>query len=263
MKNLSTREIGIMIKKTVAILQARTSSSRFPNKVLEDVNGEPMIIRQIDRIVKSKRISKLIVATSLDSSDDALVETLEKHGVQFFRGPLENVFLRFLTVINSEDGDYFVRLTGDCPLVMPSVIDDLLESFNPEIYDYMSNTIEPTFPDGLDVEVFTRAAFLSLQNLSLTHEEREHVTLAFHRNKENFKLANFRGNPDRSTMRWTVDYPEDLLFVRSVYDHFKGHESTFGYAQVLEFLSSNPEVVSIISANRRNEKLLKSTEGHN
>jgi spore coat polysaccharide biosynthesis protein SpsF len=260
---LSIHEIGIMIKQAVAILQARTSSSRLPNKVLEEINGVPMIFRQIDRITRAKRISKLIVATSDNSSDDALVAMLEKHGVEYFRGSLENVFARFLAVIDSEDGDYFVRLTGDCPLVMPEIIDDLLESFNPEFYDYMSNTIEPSFPDGLDVEVFTRSAFLGLQNLSLTQEENEHVTLAFHRSKENFKLLNFSSNIDRSNMRWTVDYPEDLAFVRSIYGHFKGQESIFDYEQVLEFLSSNPKVTSGISASRRNEALLKPIEGHN
>ena len=260
---MQTQETGLMIKEAVAILQARTSSSRFPNKVLADVNGMPMILRQIDRIVKAKGISRVIVATSDDSSDDALVAILENHGVESFRGPLEDVFSRFLAIINTEDSDCFVRLTGDCPLVMPALIDDLLESFNPEIYDYMSNTIEPTFPDGLDVEVFTRAAFLSLQNFSLTREELEHVTLAFHRQKENFKLANFSGNSDRSNMRWTVDYPEDLSFVQSIYHHFKGYESTFEYEQVLEFLSSNPEVTSGISASRRNEALLKPIEEHN
>jgi spore coat polysaccharide biosynthesis protein SpsF len=260
---LLIQEIGVMINHAIAILQARTSSSRLPNKVLEEISGVPMILRQIDRIAKAKRINKLIVATSDDSSDDALVELLERHGVQFFRGPLENVFLRFLAVIDSEDGDYFVRLTGDCPLVMPEIIDDLLESFDPKTYDYMSNTIEPSFPDGLDIEVFTRASFLRLQNLAVTKEELEHVTLAFHRNKEKFKLANFSGNLDRSNMRWTVDYFEDLTFVQSVFSHFKGQESTFGYEQVLEFLSSNTEVTSLISASRRNEALMKPQEGHN
>ena len=257
------QEIGTMTKQAIAILQARTSSSRLPNKVLQEINGVPMILRQIDRIIRAKRISKLIVATSDDSSEDALVEILEKHGVEFSRGSLENVFQRFLSVINSEDSESFIRLTGDCPLVMPTIIDDVLDSFNPEIYDYMSNTIEPSFPDGLDVEVFTKAAFLDLENLGLTDEECEHVTLAFHRNKENFRLANFRGNPDRSNMRWTVDYPQDLDFVRSVYSYFKGRESIFDYQEVLEFLGSNPEVVSGISASRRNEALLKPIEGHN
>jgi spore coat polysaccharide biosynthesis protein SpsF len=252
-----------MINEAVGILQARTSSSRFPNKVLEEINGVPMILRQIDRIVRAKRISKLIVATSDNLSDDALVELLERHGVETFRGPLENVYLRFLEVIDSEGGDYFVRLTGDCPLVMPEIIDEMLKSFNPEVHDYMSNTIEPSFPDGLDVEVFTRTSFMSLQNLAATREELEHVTLAFHRNKKNFKLANFSGNFDRSNMRWTVDYPEDLAFVRSIYGHFKGQESTFDYQQLLEFLSSNPEVASVISASRRNEALWKASEGHN
>jgi len=252
-----------MTKQAIAILQARTSSTRLPNKALLEINSVPMILRQIDRIIRAKRISKLIVATSDNTSDDALVEILEKHGVQFYRGSLENVFLRFHTIVNSEDSECFVRLTGDCPLVMPTIIDDVLESFNPEIYDYMSNTIEPSYPDGLDVEVFTKTAFLDLENLGLTNEECEHVTLAFHHHKDSFRLANFRGNPDRSNMRWTVDYAEDLEFVRNVYSHFKGREANFEYEEVLEFLSSNPEVTSGISASRRNEALLKPIEENN
>lgn len=252
-----------MNNKVTAILQARMNSSRFPGKVLADLNGLPMIVQQIKRVKLSKEISNLIVAISDDTSDDELAEELLGSNCEIYRGSQEDVFSRFCNIVSMEDSNSFVRLTADCPLVMPSIIDEVVRSFKGGSVDYMSNTITPTFPDGLDVEVFTRNAFFRLTELTLSAEEREHVTLGFHRNSDLFTRRNFEESRNRSNMRWTVDYPEDLEFVRSIYAHFKGRESTFEYGEVLAFLSSNPEVISRIPASQRNEALLKPIEGHN
>jgi spore coat polysaccharide biosynthesis protein SpsF len=252
-----------MKNKVTAILQARMNSSRFPGKVLADLNGLPMIVRQIQRINHSKEISNLIVAISEDPSDDELAEKLLGFNYEIYRGSQENVFSRFYNIVQMENSSSVVRLTADCPLVMPSIIDQVVRSFKRGSFDYMSNTIRPTYPDGLDVEIFTQRAFFQLAETVLSDEEREHVTLGFQNRSNLFTLKNFEGNPNKSDLRWTVDYLEDLEFVRKIYSNFRGFEATFDLADVLDFLKSNPGLESGISASRRNEALFGSNEGHN
>ena len=252
-----------MNNKVTAILQARMNSSRFPGKVLADLNGLPMIVRQIQRIKLSKEISNLIVAISEDPSDDELAEKLLGFNYEIYRGSQVDVFSRFYNIVEMENSSSFVRLTADCPLVMPSIIDQVIRSFNRGSFDYMSNTIRPTYPDGLDVEVFTRSAFFRLAEMMLSDEEREHVTLGFKNKPHQFKIENFEGSSNNSDLRWTVDYLEDLEFIRKIYSKFRGSEATFELRDVLDFLNSNPGLESGISASRRNEALFGLNEGHN
>ena len=146
---------------------------------------------------------------------------------------------------------------------MPKLIDQMVVQFEEKLPDYLSNCLIPSFPDGLDIEIISSEAISRLESLNLSKMELEHVTLGVYNRPDLFRVLNFSTPIDRSSMRWTVDYPEDLDFVRSVYSYFKGIESVFEYEDVLEFLRSNPEVVSGISASRRNEALLKPVEGNN
>ena len=239
------------------------SSNRLPGKVLKPVNGQPMIYRQIQRVLRSTLVEDVIVATSVSSSDDELVEFLESEEIKVFRGSLDNVLSRFLEVSKRINPTNIIRLTGDCPLVMPKLIDEMIAYFEENSPDYLSNSLNPSFPDGLDIEIISREAISKLESLSLSKMESEHVTLGLYKRPDMFRVLNFSNPINHSNMRWTVDYPEDLDFVRSVYSHFKGRESTFEYEEVLEFLRSNPEVISGISASRRNEALLKPKERHN
>ena len=249
--------------RNIVVLQARMSSNRLPGKVLKPINGQPMIYRQIQRVFRSTLVEDVIVATSVSSSDDELVEFLESEGIKVFRGSLDNVLSRFLEISKRINPTNIIRLTGDCPLVMPKLIDEMIVYFEEKLPDYLSNSLVPSFPDGLDVEILSIEAISRLESLSLSKMEFEHVTLGLYKRPDMFRVLNFSSPINRSNMRWTVDYPEDLDFVRSVYSHFKGRETTFEYQEVLEFLRSNPEVVSRISASRRNEALLKPKEGHN
>jgi len=239
------------------------SSNRLPGKVLKPINGRPMIYRQINRVLKSTLVEDLLVATSASSSDDELVEFLESENIKVFRGSLDNVLSRFLEITKEVNPTNIIRLTADCPLVMPKLIDEMVVQFEEKLPDYLSNSLVPSFPDGLDIEIISSKAISRLEYLDLSKMELEHVTLGVYNRPEMFRVLNFSTPINRSNMRWTVDYPEDLDFVRSVYSHFKGRESVFEYEEVLEFLCSNPEVVSGISASRRNEALLKPIEGHN
>ena len=241
---------------TIAILQARMSSRRLPGKVLREINGRPMIYWQLQRIYRAKNVDKVIVATSTDTTDDPLVDFLNSEKVPYVRGSLDNVKERFDNVITQFPSESFIRLTGDCPLVMPSLIDDLVDAFHEADVDYLSNTIKPTFPDGLDIEVVKTEAFRKLDNASLSKAEIEHVTYGLYSRTGQFTTQNFVNSQDLSNLRWTVDYQEDLEFVRDVFSYFTGREDSFNLIELLDYLGNNRELKSTIDANRRNESLI-------
>jgi len=246
-----------MSGRTLVVLQARMSSSRLPGKVMMEVNGKPMIYWQIQRILRSKRVDSLVVATSVDPSDDALVLFLEENSISVYRGELDNVLSRFLQVSESYPHDALIRLTGDCPLVMPELIDQMVAAFFEQDADYLSNTLEPTFPDGLDIEIIKHGALKNLTLYNLEPKELEHVTYGIYTRPETFKLSNFLNDSNSSHERWTVDYQEDLDFVREVYANFTGREATFTYSDLLGFLRHKPQAISRIVGSRRNEQLHK------
>jgi len=249
-------------QENVVILQARMSSRRLPGKVMLPLNGKPMIYWQIKRILKAKEVASLVVATSKDPSDDPLVEYLDSIGIECFRGSLDNVFSRFHEIVLGKLPKNIVRLTADCPLIMPEILDVMLKQFCVQDVEYMSNALVPTFPDGLDIEIFTRECFEKLTTLELSPEELEHVTLGINNRRGAFHVSNFSDSRDRSALRWTVDYLEDFDFVQEIYGHFKGLEVTFTYQDVLDFLEQNPDKKSKISGNRRNEALKKPSKGY-
>lgn len=236
----------------VAILQARMSSTRLPGKVMSLINGKPMIGWQIGRIQRSKEMSHIIVATSDHPSDDLLATYVESIGVEVFRGPMADVYSRFVGALSTTRADAFLRLTADCPLVMPDLIDEMVRCFNEIEVDYLSNTMTPTFPDGLDVEIVSMSAFNQLAAIDLTSFEREHVTPGIQDRPNNFVLANFANDQDLSAERWTVDYPADFEFVSRVFAEFKGRETTFGLRDLVEFLRQNPEIRNLIPGTMRN-----------
>ncbi|NBO36100.1 spore coat protein [bacterium] len=242
---------------TIGILQARLSSSRFPGKVLMEINSKPMIYWQLERVRKAKLISEIVVATSSLKSDDSLVSYLESINQPFVRGSLNNVKSRFDKVLNKYSCDQFVRLTADCPMVMPSLVDDLIKRFKSSNLDYLSNTLAPTYPDGLDVEIIRTRPFMRLGSKALSDIEKEHVTYAMYSRKGQFLVENYKNEVNLSHLRWTVDYKEDFDFVSNVFAHFKGYESKFTMNDVLDLLSSKPHLKSSIDGSRRNESLNK------
>jgi spore coat polysaccharide biosynthesis protein SpsF (cytidylyltransferase family) len=253
-----------MVEKVsaLAILQARMSSSRLPGKVMMELNGLPMIYWQINRILKSELVKNLVVATSTDSSDDILVNFLRDHNFNVFRGSLSDVHSRFLQIINSNTSvNTFVRLTADCPLVMPDLLTDMLRIFNSGKYDYYTNCINPTYPDGLDIEIFSRESFLQMSRSDLSDREREHVTLKFRTKSKDFRVGEKHHTFDLSSMRWTVDYKEDFQFVKSVYESFLGHESTFTLQDVLNLLQSHPELNNLLPGTLRHIALQEIDDG--
>ena len=239
------------------ILQARTSSKRFPAKVLQDLSGKPMILRQISRIQSAKNIGKIVVATTRREDDNLLVSTLLGNEIDVYRGATDDVISRYVEVIRKFQANTVVRLTADCPLVMPELLDSMIENFSHNNWDYLSNTIFPTYPDGLDIEIFSAKSLITLYSMKLTDLEKEHVTLGFHNRNKEFNLHNYESNLDYSNLRWTVDYPEDLEFIRNVYSNFQDRLNLFGFEEVLDLIRKNPGMQSIIPASLRNEALPK------
>lgn len=219
----------------LAVLQARTSSTRLPGKVLRSLSGTPMILRIVDRVRRASMLDELVVATSTDPSDDALVDVLEGAGVLVRRGPLDDVLARFLLVVRELEPANVVRLTGDNALTDPAVIDLAVRAHLESAADYTSNAIIRTFPRGLDVEVVSSDALRRLQQMSPDAEEREHVTLGIHRRPESFSIRHVTQSPDYSDLRWTVDTPADFCFAERIHTLLRDTPE-FGQKEVLELL---------------------------
>lgn len=216
-------------------------STRLPGKVLADVHGKPMIVRQLERLARSAQLEGLVVATTINSSDDELAAVVSSLGVEVFRGDPEDVLGRFIGVADKWNPEVIVRLTADCPLTSPEIIDRVVSDFRAKSVDYASNTLSPTFPDGIDVEVVRTSALVWLSKNSMDADEREHVTLGIYRRPEEFALLSFRDSADHSELRWTVDEDADLDFVRWVYSELYDLNPRFEYRDILELISRHAD----------------------
>ena len=202
----------------VAILQARMSSTRLPGKVMKSVAGRPMLERQMERLRRCSTLDRLIVATSDDPSDDPLFQFLETIGVETFRGSLHDVLGRYVGAAQALDVDGpVVRLTADCPLADPEVVDACVRLQAELGVDYASNAQRRTSPRGLDVECFALDALLAAGREATDPYDREHVTPFLYRNPARFSQGDLTQDRDESALRWTVDTPEDFAFVERVY----------------------------------------------
>jgi spore coat polysaccharide biosynthesis protein SpsF len=231
------------------------SSTRLPGKVLRDLDGIPMIGYQLKRVLKSPLVNKVVVATSTDESDNPLVAYLDTISQEVVRGPLNDVLSRFLMVLDIYNPPYFVRITGDCPLVMTNLLDSMISEFESSSLDYLSNALNPSFPDGLDIEIVKTSALRRLDLMQLSEPEREHVTLGLYSRPTDFTLKNYNYPLDLSRERWTVDYPEDLEFIRRVVKHENALNQIMSLEDVLKFLRDFPELRNKVSSNLRNEAI--------
>jgi spore coat polysaccharide biosynthesis protein SpsF len=244
--------------KILGILQARTTSSRLPGKVLLPVLGQPMILRQIERLRRAQRMDALVLATSTDPSDDALATAVATSGIPVHRGSLDNVLERFIRAATPFHPEWVVRLTGDCPLADPQLIDRLINETLAAGADYGSTALAPTFPDGLDAEIVRFDLLRQIACEPRTTAEREHVTLAIHRNPDLYQLHSVSSLHDLSALRWTVDEPRDFAFVTAVYEVLYPSKPAFGTADILNLLQKHPELARMNGDIQRNEGLLKS-----
>ncbi len=230
--------------KTVAIIQARMGSTRLPGKVLMDIGGRTMLARVVERTRRARRIEAVVVAATAEPRDDAIVEECRRLDVPVTRGSVEDVLDRYRRAATDSSADPIVRITSDCPLLEPAVVDQVVEAFQLGHPDYASNVLERTFPQGLDVEVVGRAALERAWNAAKQPYERVHVTPYIYQHPDVFRLLGVRADGDYGGYRWTVDTAEDLAFVREVYARL-GADGRFGWRDILQLLENEPHLLEL------------------
>jgi spore coat polysaccharide biosynthesis protein SpsF len=247
--------------RRVAIIQARMSSTRFPNKVLAPLAGLPMIVFMIERVRRARLVDHVVVATSTDPTDDPLAGELAARGIDCFRGDLNDVLDRFVQCARAAKADHVVRLTGDCPLMDGDLVDHALSELAAGDADYISNVAPPTYPDGLDVECFTMNALESTWRDAKLPSEREHVTLYLRSGVPGIRVRNWTGTADYSSLRWTVDHVDDLQHVAALVDACcRDHDRSApaGFDRFDLFRTIEKHSFGEGAAHVRNEGLLKS-----
>lgn len=229
----------------LCVLQARMSSTRLPGKVLMPILGVPMLERQLERVRRARRLDGLRVATSTDPADDAIARLCKDLGVACYRGSLHDVLDRYYRAAQELAPRHVVRLTGDCPLVDPAVVDALVELHLAGGYDYSSNVHERSYPRGLDAEIFRLEVLERAWQVARAPDEREHVTPWMYRNGPSLRRGALRDAVDRSRLRWTVDHPDDLAFVTRVFEALYPHNPAFTTADVHTLLARHPEIAAL------------------
>lgn len=243
----------------VAIIQARMTSSRLPEKVILKLDGKEVVLRVYDRVKQSQEIDKVIVATSNNASDSRIKELCERNDIECFVGNEEDVLDRYFKAVNHldlEDDDIIVRITADCPLIDHRIIDEAIRKLKEGSYDYVSNVYPSTYPDGLDVEVFSYAVLKEIWWKATLPSEREHVTLYLQNNIEAFSVANIESDIDYSYYRWTLDEREDFIVLEQIYRHFQSAD--FSYQNVIDFLKVNDNIANVNKKYSRNQGTISS-----
>lgn len=219
-------------------------STRLPGKVLKDLGGETVLARVVSRVRRCRLLTDVVVATSSECLDDAILKECQRSGTRVFRGSNEDLLDRFYCAARELGADVVVRITSDCPLIDPAVSDKTIKAFLEQRPDYASNTLERTYPRGLDTEVMSFAALDSAWQNACTSYQREHVTPFFYEHPERFKLLSVKGERDCSQYRWTLDTPEDLEFLRAVYARARD-EKDLAWQDLLSLLEREPELTEI------------------
>lgn len=232
----------------LAIVQARMSSSRLPGKVLKPILGRAMVARQMDRLALCKSIDRLVLATSREPSDDPLAAIAALEGWRCHRGALDDVLDRFASAAAAHGpAGHIVRLTADCPLIDPEIVDLTVAHHLATGADYTSNALpgRRTFPDGLDTEVMTATALNRAAREAVTRPHREHVTPYLYENPALFKLAGLTQPRDLGLLRWTVDVPADFDFAAAVFAEIQPVRPGFGQDDILDLLARRPDIARI------------------
>jgi spore coat polysaccharide biosynthesis protein SpsF len=230
--------------KIVAIIQARMGSSRLPGKALKDIHGRSMLARVVRRTCRSALIDCLVVATTEKKADDAIVNECGHLGVSCLRGSEDDVLDRYYQAARAFSAEVVVRITSDCPLIDPEIIDRIIKSFLENNADYASNTLESTFPRGLDVEVFTFKALEEAWQNATKKFEHVHVTPYFYLHPEQFKIFSVTIKDNFSNYRWTVDTQEDLDLIRTVYKKID-KDDDFSWKDALRLFDDEPNLADI------------------
>lgn len=236
------KEVMAPTLHVVIIIQARMGASRLPGKPLKEVLGRPLLFYLIERLKQCKYADAIVVATTKRSQDALIVDCAKKFHTDTVRGEEEDVLSRYALAAKKTKADVIVRITADCPLMDPSLVDQMIEAFLLKgDLDYFSNTLDRTFPRGLDVEIFSRAALEKAYFEAKEAEEREHVTPYFYRHPESFRMENFSFEKNVSSHRWTVDTEEDFELIKRMIEALYPKNPHFGLKEMLALIQENPE----------------------
>ena len=243
-------------KKITVIIEARTGSSRLRNKVVAEIEGKPMIFYVIDRVKQIKSVEQIILATTQEKNDKILIEIAKQNSIGIFAGDSMDVLNRDYQCALQNNADPIIRITGDCPLIDPDIVEEMLEFYLKNNYDYISNRINPKYPDGLDVEIYSFKTLQMVEQNAKLSSERALVTTYITKNPKIFKIFSYENQEDLSGHRWTVDEQNDLEFVRKIYSIMKP-KTNFSMNEIIEILVKNPELLKINLGIMRNEGHLK------
>lgn len=229
--------------KVAAIIQARMGSMRLPGKILKTINGKTLLEYQIERVKQARSIDQIIIATTVKDSEQPIVDLCEKLGVDYYRGSEENVLSRYYEGAQTFGVDVVARLTSDCPIIDPKVIDQVVKHYldNQSSVDYVSNTLERTYPRGLDTEVFSFEALGKAYHEAVLPRDKEHVTAYFYTNPNLFKLQGIKNETDYGSYRWTVDTAEDFELIQLILTELYNPNQLFLLGDVIKLLKDHPE----------------------
>jgi len=248
--------------KILAVTQARVGSTRLPGKVLLPINGNTLLDLHLNRVQQASKIDKLFIATTIQSEDTSIEQIAQNRGMSFYRGSVNDVLDRFYQTVKNEPADYIVRLTSDCPLIDPSLIDKVITYAVNNKFDYCSNTLKPSYPDGQDVEVFTFTALQNAWHNAKLSSEREHVTPYIWKNSSykggtRFRSENFEEGFAFENIRMTVDELRDVGVIKALIDQLGTEASWLDYAT---YLQDHNAVRALNETINRNEGYKKSIE---
>ena len=246
------------VLKRVAIIQVRTTSQRLPNKCLLHLFGKTVLEHIIRRLRYAKSIDEICVATTTNTSDDVIEEIAKNAGVHVYRGSEDDVLDRFYQAAKSVRADVICRVTADDPLKDPQVLDKIMQTYSEGRYDYVSNTMKPSYPEGIDIEIFSFKALEKAWQEGNMPSEREHVTPYIWKNPQLFQTYNVENSQDLSANRWTLDNAADWVFIQQIYDFLYRENSIFYMDDVLKLLDEHPYLTKINNHTVRNEGYLKS-----
>lgn len=234
-------------KKVVATIEARMTSTRLPGKVLLEIGGKPALAYMINRIKRSRLVDDIVVATTVNDSDDPIIDLCNKLGCKYFRGSEEDVLLRVLEAAKSVNADIIVELTGDCPFIDPDIIDKVIELYFSGDYDYASNIVERSFPDGFDTQVFSVQSLEKVSRLTDDPIDRVHVSCYFYNHPQKFKLANLIADQDSTwpDLRLTIDEPADYQLLKLINEKLQDRKGMFSVNEVISLLKQEPELVEL------------------
>ena len=244
----------------VGIIQARTGSSRLPEKIMMEIEGKTMLEHMIERVSKSKKLDKIVIATTTKEDDDVIVALAKKLNIDYFRGSEDDVLDRYYNASKKFNANVIVRLCSDSPLLDGNIVDDVIEKYLSGNYDFVGNLAPSprTYPDGLGVEVFSSELLADAQLNAKKPSEREHVTFYMWMQPGKFKIHRVDLEKDLSKYRFNLDYNADYTLLKKIFEYFYLKNKNFNFEDVITWLERNPEVFKINSHIKPNQGWVKS-----